>query len=77
MTKTETLVRGLLASNYTEVKTASKRYRCFKRDDLAEGVFMWVGSSGALRRGRRTTDAMSLTNTVRYRELLDAGRRAA
>ena len=73
MTKTETLIRGLLAAGYTEVKTASKRYRCFSRDDLAEGVFMWVGSSGALRRGRRTTDAMSLSNTTRYRELLELG----
>ena len=74
MTKTETLVRGLRAAGYDEVQTASKKYRCFQHRDDQTGNFMWVGNSGALRRGRNITTAMSWSNTDRYREIMNMGR---
>ncbi len=66
MTKTERIIKMLLALGSVEMPSPSRKYRKFSRvanqggDAVAAGTFYWVGRSAALRVGQNSTGSFSI-----------------
>jgi hypothetical protein len=74
-TLAERLAEGLRREGYEEVeaKHSSRYLRYCKRgekDSRGHRVLYFIGSSGALRRGRNVATSISLTNGLMYKRLL-------
>lgn len=76
MTKTEQLIRGLLASGYKETSSRSGKYRTFHKEG-ARFAYLFVGKSAALRgsTANRSSDSFSLSDRTKE-ELIARGKEA-
>lgn len=63
------LAFALVALEGLQELPRTSRYRKFARDNESK-LFYFVGKQGALRRGRNVVSSVSLTGSVRYKELL-------
>ncbi len=59
MTKTERIIRMLLAQGSIEMPSPSSKYRKFTRTATYESYY-WVGMAGALRVGRTSSHTLSM-----------------
>jgi hypothetical protein len=79
----ERLIAGLLALGFTACPSRSGKYQAFNRNELDKenrDVYLFVGSSGALRKGHCASDSFSIGDPARqspaYRLILEKGDKA-
>jgi hypothetical protein len=64
----EKLATVLLAQGYKELESRTRKYRTFQKEGESEKLF--VGKSGALRKGTNSSSSLSITGGQLYRHLL-------
>lgn len=70
MTKTEKLINHLISIGCIEVDSKTRKYRKFTIPDIND-KFYFVGRNASLRKGRISSNSVSLTNYSFYKSIFE------